>query len=55
MGLGVLGEYYTTALDFSFLFISLPGVLLYTIGATLLALALCGPNWLRARVRGYSS
>lgn len=35
MGLGVLGEYYTTALDFSFLFISLPGVLLYTIGATL--------------------
>src|SRR5262245_15965762 len=33
--LGVLGEYYVGALDFSFLFLSLPGSLLYAIGATL--------------------
>jgi hypothetical protein len=33
--LGALGEYYTGALDFSFLALSLPGLLLYTIGATL--------------------
>ena len=35
MIMGILGEYYVEALEFSFLFISLPGVLLYMIGITL--------------------
>jgi hypothetical protein len=43
--LGLLGENYTGAPDFFFLVLSLPGILLYTIGATLL-----GIGTLRAEV-----
>jgi len=32
MVVGAFGEYYTSALSFSFLFLSLPGILLYMIG-----------------------
>jgi hypothetical protein len=35
MAAGVFGEYYTSALSFSFLFLSLPGIFLYMIGISL--------------------
>jgi hypothetical protein len=35
MAVGALGEYYTSALSFSFLFLSLPGILLYMVGISL--------------------